>query len=463
MSDSFIIYTSYLKIFEQLTDAQLGQLTRHMLSFAKTGKEPLIEDPLVKLSFAFIKDDMERNQRKYEEKCERLRANARKRWDKKQLDSEASEDMQKHTNVCKSMQMHANAQIAMHNDNDNEYVNDNVYDDDVSKETNILDEIYKFYYFSSKKIGFNQSLTNKIVFYNGYWKKSKYKDSLDEYSYLPIMNTDVNSRHCPGRTIGFYTNSSFVKLYYYGEGDKIEVRINGESSLIQLHNNSSSNWITIAEGLKGINKIEIIVKYRFTISGIEIESSSFITKNIVSDKKILFFGDSITNAGFGTSKPSLSFAYKIGEKLNMQSINQGIPGSKMHTDGLNRVDTDIVCDPNFIFILYGANDIGNSVSVEDFKSSYDLCIKNIKSKLLDCKIFIGTMIKRSDESSISLTFNSYQEAIKEVCKSNDCILIDTYEAIPDSSNIYYVDGIHPNDLGHEKISEFVANNIKKYI
>lgn len=133
MSDSFIIYTSYLKIFEQLTDAQLGQLTRHMLSFAKTGKEPSIEDPLVKLSFAFIKDDMERNQRKYEEKCERLRANARKRWDKKQLDSEASEDMQKHTNVCKSMQMHTNAQIAMHNDNDNEY------DNDVSKETNILE------------------------------------------------------------------------------------------------------------------------------------------------------------------------------------------------------------------------------------------------------------------------------------------------------------------------------------
>lgn len=137
MSDSFIIYTSYLKIFEQLTDEQLGQLTRHMLYFAKTGEEPAIEDPLVKLSFAFIKDDMERNQRKYEEKCERLRANARKRWDKKQLDAEASEDMQKHTNVCKSMQLHANAQIAMHNDNVDD--NDNEYDNDVSKETDILE------------------------------------------------------------------------------------------------------------------------------------------------------------------------------------------------------------------------------------------------------------------------------------------------------------------------------------
>lgn len=136
MSDSFIIYTSYLKIFEQLTDAQLGQLTRHMLSFAKTGKEPSIEDPLVKLSFAFIKDDIERNQRKYEEKCERLRANARKRWNKKQLDSEAGGDVQKHANVCKCLQMHANAQIAMHNDNDNDNDNDN---NNVSKESNILE------------------------------------------------------------------------------------------------------------------------------------------------------------------------------------------------------------------------------------------------------------------------------------------------------------------------------------
>ena len=137
MSDSFIIYTSYLKIFEQLTDAQLGQLTRHMLSFAKTGEEPNIEDPIVKLSFAFIKDDLERNKRKYEEKCERLRANARKRWDKKQLDTEAGEGIQKHTDVYKSMQLHASAQIAMHNDNeyDNDNVDDNDNDNDVSKET----------------------------------------------------------------------------------------------------------------------------------------------------------------------------------------------------------------------------------------------------------------------------------------------------------------------------------------
>lgn len=136
MNDSFILYTSYYAIIEGLTDEQLGKLMRAIFIYARDG-EVINLEPTLRMAFAFIKDDMERNQAKYNEKREKLRANAQKRWQKKQLDSEASEDMQKHTNVCKSMQMHANAQIAMHNDN--EYVNDNVDDNDVSKETNILE------------------------------------------------------------------------------------------------------------------------------------------------------------------------------------------------------------------------------------------------------------------------------------------------------------------------------------
>lgn len=129
MSDSFIIYTSYLKIFEQLTDAQLGQLTRHMLSFAKTGKEPSIEDPLVKLSFAFIKDDMERNKRKYEEKCERNRENIRKRWNKSNTnDTKENERIPKNTNVYERIPNDTTRYLS---DSDSDS------DSDVSKETDI--------------------------------------------------------------------------------------------------------------------------------------------------------------------------------------------------------------------------------------------------------------------------------------------------------------------------------------
>lgn len=136
MNDSFILYTSYYAIIEGLTDEQLGKLMRAIFIYARDG-EVINLEPTLRMAFAFIKDDMERNQAKYNEKREKLRANAQKRWQKKQLDANAEEPQQKHTKACKSMQLNTNAEIALHNDNvyDNEYVNDNVYDNDVSKET----------------------------------------------------------------------------------------------------------------------------------------------------------------------------------------------------------------------------------------------------------------------------------------------------------------------------------------
>lgn len=136
MNDSFILYTSYYAIIEGLTDEQLGKLMRAIFIYARDG-EVINLEPTLRMAFAFIKDDMERNQAKYNEKREKLRANAQKRWQKKQLDANAEEPQQKHTKAYKSMQLDANAEIALHNDNvyDNEYVNDNVYDNDVSKET----------------------------------------------------------------------------------------------------------------------------------------------------------------------------------------------------------------------------------------------------------------------------------------------------------------------------------------
>lgn len=142
MNDSFILYTSYYAIIEGLTDEQLGKLMRAIFIYARDG-EVINLEPTLRMAFAFIKDDMERNQAKYNEKREKLRANAQKRWQKKQLDANAEEPQQKHTKAYKSMQLDANAEIALHNDNvydnvyDNEYVNDNV--NDVSKETDILE------------------------------------------------------------------------------------------------------------------------------------------------------------------------------------------------------------------------------------------------------------------------------------------------------------------------------------
>lgn len=134
MNDSFILYTSYYAIIDGLTDEQLGQLTRALFIYARDGKTIKLE-PVVRMAFSFIKDNIDRNADKYQKKCERNRENIRKRWEKKhaedtteRTDTTEYERIPSNTNVYEEK-----SRIPYDNDNDNEY------DNDVSKETNILE------------------------------------------------------------------------------------------------------------------------------------------------------------------------------------------------------------------------------------------------------------------------------------------------------------------------------------
>ena len=131
MNDSFILYTSDYQLIEGLTDEQLGQLTRALFIYARDGKTIKLE-PVVRMAFVFIKDKIDRNQTKYQKKCERLRANAQKRWgmQKDANVTEACNNIQNHTNEYKSMQLHTKGCLY-----DSDSVSDSDSDSDVSKET----------------------------------------------------------------------------------------------------------------------------------------------------------------------------------------------------------------------------------------------------------------------------------------------------------------------------------------
>lgn len=131
MSDSFILYTSYYALIEGLTDEQLGQLTRAIFLYARDG-EVINLEPVVRMAFAFIKDNIERNQDKYQAKCEKNRQIALERERKKREAREKAVNTNVHerTRTCEN---NTNVHERSPYDNDND--NDNEYDNDVSKET----------------------------------------------------------------------------------------------------------------------------------------------------------------------------------------------------------------------------------------------------------------------------------------------------------------------------------------
>lgn len=137
MNDSFILYTSYYAIIEGLTDEQLGQLTRAIFLYARDGEVIKLE-PVVRMAFGFIVDDMKRNKAKYEEKVERWRANGKKGGAPKGNQNARKKQpvgCENNQEVKKTTKNNQEVKKTTLNVYDNEYVNDNVYDNDVSKET----------------------------------------------------------------------------------------------------------------------------------------------------------------------------------------------------------------------------------------------------------------------------------------------------------------------------------------
>ncbi len=125
MNDSFILYTSDYQLIEGLTDAQMGQLTRALFIYVRDGEQIQLE-PVVRMAFVFIKDKIDRNQQKYQKKCECNRENIRKRWNKSNTnDTKGNERIPNDTNVYERIP----------NDT-TRYLSDSDSDSDVTKDGN---------------------------------------------------------------------------------------------------------------------------------------------------------------------------------------------------------------------------------------------------------------------------------------------------------------------------------------
>lgn len=76
----FCCYFSYRDKMSMLTDEQFGRVIRAAILFAETGEVPSLE-PIEEVAFSFLRFDIETSRRKYDERCEKNRANIRKRYE----------------------------------------------------------------------------------------------------------------------------------------------------------------------------------------------------------------------------------------------------------------------------------------------------------------------------------------------------------------------------------------------
>ena len=120
-------------------------------------------------------------------------------------------------------------------------------------------------------------------------------------------------------------------------------------------------------------------------------------------KRILFQGDSITDAGRNNDwghNYGFGYATMVAGELSFREpytydfVNKGVSGNRI-VDLYARIKKDIInFAPDYMSILIGVNDVWheveskNGVSAEKFEMVYGLLIEEIKAALPDIKIMI---------------------------------------------------------------------------
>ena len=199
-------------------------------------------------------------------------------------------------------------------------------------------------------------------------------------------------------------------------------------------------------------------------------------------KHILFFGDSITQAGVSPS----GYITVLGQMLtnkgidkNYQLTGAGIGGNKVY-DLYLRMEEDVLAkNPNTVVIWVGVNDVwhkkshGTGTDADKFERFYDAIIRKLKARNIEVLICTPAAIGEKNDFSNELDgdLNKYSNIIRSIAAKNQCQLIDLRKLFLDynlqnnpkntDKGILTSDGVHLNDLGNKLVAEEMAKALIK--
>ena len=191
-------------------------------------------------------------------------------------------------------------------------------------------------------------------------------------------------------------------------------------------------------------------------------------------KRIVFFGDSITQAGvqptgYITKLKQLLTDKNIGDNYDL--IGAGISGNKAY-DLYLRMDDDVLSKkPDAVVIWVGVNDVwhkrtsGTGTDADKFEKFYNAIIKKLKANSIAVLICTPAAIGEKTDFTNELDgdLNKYSEIIRNIAKNNNCPLIDLRKSFlaynltnnkeNKESGILTTDRVHLNEKGNQFVAE----------
>jgi lysophospholipase L1-like esterase len=203
--------------------------------------------------------------------------------------------------------------------------------------------------------------------------------------------------------------------------------------------------------------------------------------NVQRKKKILFFGDSITQAGV---QPG-GYITAMNEMLQEQNltasyelIGSGIGGNKVY-DLFFRMEDDVISKkPDIVVIYVGVNDVwhkqsmGTGTDADKFEKFYEGIIEKLQKQGIKTVLCTPAVIgERTDHSNqLDGDLNKYSSIIRQIAKKYKSQLIDLRKAFIDynlahnpenkESGILTTDKVHLNAEGNKFVARTMWDTLK---
>lgn len=200
-------------------------------------------------------------------------------------------------------------------------------------------------------------------------------------------------------------------------------------------------------------------------------------------KRILFQGDSITdagrnrevlpesNTGYGAGYPALVAARIFGDHLgnDYNIINRGISGNRV-VDLYARWKVDCLnLKPDVLSILIGVNDTwhskverDNGVEVERYKLIYDMLLEWTVKTLPEIKLVLMEPFVLETGAVTADWLPEIAErgqVVKELAAKYNAVFIPCQQIVSDAAakagELHYIlrDGVHPSVMGHQVLAD----------
>lgn len=203
---------------------------------------------------------------------------------------------------------------------------------------------------------------------------------------------------------------------------------------------------------------------------------------VQTKKRIVFFGDSITQQGAGADgyiKKMDSILAAKAQSTAYELIGAGIGGNKVY-DLYLRMENDVLAkNPDAVVIYIGINDVwhkrtsGTGTDPDRYERFYNAIIKKLKEKNITVYLCTPSVIGEKTDFTNQLDgdLNQYAVLVRKIAKANDCTVIDLRQAFLDhlktanpenkDRGTLTTDGVHLNKAGNIFVAQQMYNTLSR--